>query len=65
VIDGLKRLSHADGMAVLDELGTNSMAGVRNVPAYIMGIAKRYCSGQRSAAGQGQAAAAGHVPTVW
>jgi hypothetical protein len=67
VIDSLKRLSHAEGMAVLDELGSNSMTGVRNVPAYIMGIAKRYGSGQRSATGGAavQGAAAAVVPTVW
>lgn len=49
VIDSLARLSHEDGVAVLHELGNNSMAGVRNLPAYIMGICKRYGTGQRSA----------------
>lgn len=47
VIDSLSRLSHEEGVAVLRELGQNSMASVRNMPAYIMGIAKRYVTGQR------------------
>lgn len=51
VIESLRRLSHEEGMSVLRELGTNDMAGVRNVPAYIMGIAKRYSTGQRKVAG--------------
>jgi hypothetical protein len=47
VIESLQRLSHAEGVQVLHELGHNSFAGVRNMPAYIMGIAKRYSTGQR------------------
>eukprot|EP00775_Hariotina_reticulata_P007087 gene7087-7300_t len=42
VVDTLQRLSPSDAMHVLEELGQNSMAGVRNLPAYIMGICKRY-----------------------
>eukprot|EP00879_Flechtneria_rotunda_P024758 GHRR01026265.1.p1 GENE.GHRR01026265.1~~GHRR01026265.1.p1 ORF type:complete len:565 (+),score=204.87 GHRR01026265.1:162-1856(+) len=45
VIDSLKRLAPGDAMRVLQELGQNSMAGVRNLPAYIMGICMRYNSG--------------------
>lgn len=47
VIACLGRLSHEDGVAVLKELGQNSMTSVRNMPGYIMGIAKRYSTGQR------------------
>lgn len=54
VIDSLRRLSHEEGIAVLHELGHNSMSGVRNMPAYIMGIAKRYATGQRGPAGRVQ-----------
>lgn len=46
VVDSLRRLSDAQAMAVLDELGQNSMAGIRNLPAYIMGICKRYSRGE-------------------
>jgi len=42
VLLALQRLAPGDGLRVLDELGQNSMAGVRNLPAYIMGICKRY-----------------------
>ncbi|KAF8056246.1 hypothetical protein HT031_006434 [Scenedesmus sp. PABB004] len=47
VCENLKRLPHADAVAVLGELATNSMAGVRNLPAYIMGIVRRYQRGER------------------
>jgi hypothetical protein len=56
VVATLERLPHDDALAVLDELGGNSMAGVRNLPAYIMGICKRYIRGE---AGAGAAAAGG------
>jgi hypothetical protein len=53
VIDSLRRLSHEEGLCVLRELGGNDMGGVRNMPAYIMGIARRYSTGQRTAGGGG------------
>lgn len=45
VIAVLNRLGATDGVKVLDELGNNSLVGVRNLPAYIMGICKRHGSG--------------------
>jgi hypothetical protein len=53
VVATLERLPPDDALAVLDELGGNSMAGVRNLPAYIMGICKRYIRGEAGTAAGG------------
>lgn len=45
MIDSLTRLSPELALCVLNELGENDMTGVRNMPAYIMGIGKRYAAG--------------------
>ncbi|WIA42633.1 hypothetical protein OEZ86_008606 [Tetradesmus obliquus] len=66
VVATLERLPHDDALAVLDELGGNSMAGVRNLPAYIMGICKRYIRGEAGVGavggGRGGGRGAGPVP---
>lgn len=45
VVGSLGRLSTADGLAVLRELGANQLGGVRNMASYIMGIVKRHLPG--------------------
>lgn len=35
-------VANMHGVVLLQELGENDLAGVRNLPAYIMGICKRY-----------------------
>ncbi|KAF6262599.1 hypothetical protein COO60DRAFT_1458497 [Scenedesmus sp. NREL 46B-D3] len=62
VVATLERLPHDDALAVLDELGGNSMAGVRNLPAYIMGICKRYIRGEAGAGAAGGGRGGGRAP---
>jgi len=47
IVESLLRLGEVDGMAVLVELDSNELSGVRNMPAYMMGIIKRYQGGGR------------------
>ena len=41
VVSCLKWLPYKDAMAVLEELGSDNLTSVRNIPAYVMGICKR------------------------
>lgn len=53
VIGVMNRMGHDGAMKVLEELGNNSMAGVRNLPAYIMGICRRHAPGAGGSAYRG------------
>eukprot|EP00798_Chlamydomonas_sp_ICE-L_P004868 gene4868-34629_t len=41
VVESLKKMDERDALGVVDELWSNDIGGIRNVPAFIMGICKR------------------------
>lgn len=51
--ESLLRLPPAAQLGVLDEVGRNDLGTVRNPPAYIMGICKRYLTGGARPGGGG------------
>lgn len=46
VVDALTKLKEHEALEVLDELAENQLSNVRNIPAYIMGICKRFHQGK-------------------
>lgn len=45
VVSQLQRLPEHESLEVLAEIGRHELVGVKNVPAYIMGIINRYKRG--------------------